>query len=70
MTLALQEGVSKIADGLYIMAGYVIVLTIISVVIGRKFGGKDRRQQKRKENLVWAVGLVLFVLIAMPRIFM
>ena len=70
MTLALQEGVSKITDGLYIMAGYVIVLTIISVVIGRKFGGKDRRQQKRTENLVWAVGLVLFVLIAMPRIFM
>ena len=70
MTLALQEGVSKITDGLYFMAGYAIVLTIISVVIGRKFGGKDRRQQKRTANLVWAAGLVLFVLIAMPRPFM
>ena len=52
------------------MAGYAIVLAILSVVIGRKFGGNDRRQQKRTANLVWAIGLVLFALIAIPRIFM
>ena len=70
MSVALQEGVSRITHGLYIMAGYAIVLAILSVVIGRKFGGNDRRQQKRTANLVWAIGLVLFALIAIPRIFM
>ena len=70
MSLALQEGVSKITNGLLIMAVYVVVLAIVALVVGRKFGGKDRRQQKRTANLVWALGLVLFAVVAIPRIFL
>ena len=70
MNPVLKEAVSKITQGLYIMAAYVVVLAVLSIVIGRKYGGSNRRQQKRTANLVWAIGLVLFALIAIPSIYM
>ena len=69
MNPQLQQGVSQITTGLYTMAGFAVVLAILSLVIASKFGGKTRRQKKATAGLVWAIGFVLFALIAMPRLF-
>jgi hypothetical protein len=51
------------------MAGFAVVLAIISLVVAHKFGGKTRRQKKATAGLVWALGFVLFAVFAMPRLF-
>ena len=69
MNEQLQEGISQITTGLYKMAGFAVVLAIISLVVAHKFGGKTRRQKKAVAGLVWTLGFVLFVVLAMPHLF-
>ncbi len=69
MNEQMQEGISHITTGLYTMAGFAVFLAIVSLVIAHKFGGKTRRQKKATAGLVWALGLVLFAVFAMPRLF-
>ena len=69
MNEQMQESISQVTNGFYTMAGFAVVLAIISLVVAHKFGGKTRRQKKATAGLVWALGFVFFALFVIPRLF-
>ena len=60
---------SQITTGLYVTAGFAIFMALASILIASQLGGKSKRQKKATAGLVWASGFILFVLIAVPRLF-
>lgn len=69
MSPALEKGVSQITSGLYSIAIAAVILGVLAVLIGKRFGGKTRRQQKAAAGLVWAIGLVLLGIFVIPKLF-
>ena len=69
MNPALEKIVSKITSGFYTVAIAALALGILAVLVGRKFGGKSRRQRKATADLVWAAGLVFLGILVIPRLF-
>jgi Na+-driven multidrug efflux pump len=68
MNPALEKATSHIAGTFYSIAIAVVVLGILSVVVAKTIGGKNRRQQKATAKLVFAIGMLLFALVFLPRI--
>ena len=68
MNPALEKATSQIAGTFYSIAIAVVVLGILSVVVAKTIGGKSRRQQKTTAKLVFAIGMLLFALVFLPRI--
>jgi hypothetical protein len=69
MAPSLTGAVSKITSGFYILALAAIVVGVISVAVGRRFGGKTRRQRRATADLAWAVGLLLIGIFILPHLF-
>jgi Na+-driven multidrug efflux pump len=68
MNPALEQATSHITGTFYSIAIAVVVLGILSVVVAKTIGGKNRRQRKATAELVFAIGMLLFALIFLPRI--
>lgn len=69
MNPALDKAVSTITSGFIIIGIAAIILSIIAVVIGKKFGGDTKRKQKATANVVWATGLLLIGIFLLPNLF-
>ena len=69
MNPTLDKAVSQITAGFYTLAIVAVILGLLAVVIGRKFGGKKPRQRRATADLVWAIGLLLLAIFGIPKLF-
>ncbi len=69
MSTALDKTVSTITSGFITIAIAAIIVGIIAVVIGKKYGGDTKRKQKATANVVWAIGLLLIGIFLLPNLF-
>ncbi len=68
MNPALEKATSHATGGFYSIAIVVVVLGILAAVVANTVGGKNRRQRQATAKLVFAIGMLLFALIFLPRI--
>jgi predicted small integral membrane protein len=68
MNPQLAKATAHITDVVYSITIAVIVFGVISLVAAKTIGGKTKRQQKLTAELVFAVGMLLFALVFLPRI--
>lgn len=69
MNPALENAVSQITRGFYFLAGAMVVVGVVALLVGRKFGGKTKVQRRATGDLVWAIGLLLVGILLIPRLF-
>ncbi|MFC5571552.1 hypothetical protein ACFPN1_15945 [Lysobacter yangpyeongensis] len=68
MNSQLEKATAHITGSFYSIAIAVIALSILSLVVAKTVGGKNRRQQRATAELTFAIGMVLFALLFLPRI--
>jgi len=69
MNPALDKTLSTITAGFITIAIAAVILGIIAVVIGKKYGGDTKRKQKATASVVWAIGLLLIGIFLLPNLF-
>ena len=69
MNSALDKTASTLTSGFITIAIAAIILGIIAVVIGKKYGGDTKRKQKATASVVWAIGLLLIGIFLLPNLF-
>ena len=69
MNPALDNSVSQITNGFYTIAIAALILGVLAVFVGSRFGGKSKRQRKATADLVWAFGLLLLGVFLIPKLF-
>lgn len=69
MNPALDKSLSTITSGFITIAIAAIILGIIAVVIGKRYGGDTKSKQKATAKVVWAIGLLLIGIFILPNLF-
>lgn len=69
MSTALDKTVSTITSGFITIGIAAIILSIIAVVIGKKYGGDTKRKQKATAKVVWVIGLLIIGVFLLPNLF-
>jgi len=68
MTPELAKATAHITGVFYALAIAVAVVGVLSLVVAKTVGGKTRRQRQATAKVVFAIGMLLFALLFLPRI--
>lgn len=69
MNPTFEKTVSQVTSGFYTIAIAAVLIGLLAVFVGSRFGGKTRKQRKATASLVWAIGLVLVGVFLIPKLF-
>ena len=68
MTPELAKATAHITGTFYALAIAVVTVGVLSLIVAKTMGGKTRRQRQATAKVVFAIGMLLFALLFLPRI--
>jgi hypothetical protein len=68
MIPGLEKATAHITDMIYTIVIVMIVLTIVSAIAAKAIGGKNQTRRRTTAGLVYAIGMILFAFLLLPKI--
>ena len=68
MTPGIEKAIAPVTTGFYSLAIAVVVVAILAAIAAKSFGGKTKKQREATAKLLFAIGILVFAVAALPKI--